>query len=61
MLKRFSILLSVVILLSVAVGASAATKVLLQYNPAPGTTAKYKMYIRGNTVVTAYRRAQRTI
>lgn len=60
MLKRFSILLSVLVLLTVAVDATAAGKVLLQYNPAPGTTAKYKMYIRGNTIVTAYKRAQKT-
>lgn len=60
MLKRFSIFLSVLVLVSVAFTATAAEKVLLQYNPAPGTTAKYKMNIRGNTIVTAYRRAQRT-
>jgi hypothetical protein len=60
MLKRVSVLLSVLVLLSVAVAGTAAEKVLLQYNPAPGTTAKYKMVIRGNTVVTAMQRAQRT-
>ena len=60
MLKRFSIFLSVMFLMSVALGATAAEKVLLQYNPAPGTTAKYKMNIRGNTIVSAYRRAQKT-
>jgi hypothetical protein len=60
MLKRFSIFLSVLVLVSVAFTATAAEKVLLQYTPAPGTTAKYKMNIRGNTIVTAYRRAQRT-
>jgi len=60
MLKRFSIFLSVLVLVSVAFSATAAEQVLLQYNPAPGTTAKYKMNIRGNTIVTAYQRAQRT-
>ncbi len=60
MLKRFSIFLSVLVLLSVAFTATAAEKVLLQYSPAAGTTAKYKMNIRGNTIVTAYKRAQRT-
>ncbi len=60
MLKRLSIILSVLVLVSVAFTATAAEKVLLQYNPAPGTTAKYKMNIRGNTIVTAYKRAQRT-
>ncbi|GAB4283081.1 MAG: hypothetical protein Kow0029_28990 [Candidatus Rifleibacteriota bacterium] len=60
MLKRFSIFLCVLFLASVAFTATAAEKVLLQYNPAPGTTAKYKMIIKGNTIVTAYKRAQRT-
>lgn len=60
MLKRFSIFLSVILLVSVAFTATAQEKVLLRYNPKPGTTAKYRMNIRGNTIVTAYRRAQRT-
>ena len=60
MLKRISIFLSVLVLVSVAFTATAQEKVLLQYNPAAGTTAKYKMNIRGNTIVTAYQRAQRT-
>jgi hypothetical protein len=60
MLKRISILLSVLLLVSVAFTASAQEKVLLEYSPAAGTTAKYKMNIRGNTIVTAYKRAQRT-
>ncbi|NCB38520.1 MAG: hypothetical protein EOM80_07110 [Erysipelotrichia bacterium] len=60
MLKRISVFLTVLLLVSVAFTATAQEKVLLQYNPAPGTTAKYKMNIRGNTIVTAYKRAQRT-
>ncbi len=60
MMKRISVFLSVLLLVSVAFTATAQEKVLLQYNPAPGTTAKYKMNIRGNTIVTAYKRAQRT-
>lgn len=59
MLKRFAVVLSILVLLSVSVSASAQ-KVLLQYNPAPGTTAKYQMVIRGNTTVTAMQRAQKT-
>ena len=60
MLKRFSIFLGVMLLLSVATVATASESVLLRYNPQPGTTARYRMNIRGNTIVTAYRRAQRT-
>lgn len=60
MLKRFAVVFGVLFLLSLSLSAVAEEKVLLQYNPAPGTTAKYKMVIRGNTVVTAMGRAQRT-
>jgi len=60
MMKRISVFLTVLLLVSVAFSAAAQEKVLLEYNPAPGTTAKYKMNIRGNTIVTAYKRAQRT-
>lgn len=60
MLKRISVFMTVLLLVSVAFTASAQNKVLLQYNPAAGTTKKYKMNIRGNTIVTAYQRAQRT-
>ena len=60
MLKRFSVILGVFVLLAVASACTAQQKVLLQYNPVPGTSSKYRMVIRGNTVVTAMQRAQRT-
>lgn len=47
-------------MVSVAFTATASEEVLLRYNPKPGTTSRYRMNIRGNTIVTAYRRAQRT-
>jgi len=59
-MKRIAIVLSVLFLIGMSVSAMAAEKVLLQYNPAPGTTTKYKMNINGNTVVTAMQRAQKT-
>jgi len=60
MYKRIAVLVGVVFLMSIALSASAAGKVLLEYNPKPGTVTKYKMNIRGNTVVTAMKRAQKT-
>lgn len=60
MLKRFAVIASVLVLLSVALAATAQEPVLLQYNPAPGTTVKYQMNIRGTTVVTAMQKAQKT-
>lgn len=58
MSKRFFVVLGILCLLSAAVFAAPAEKVLLQYSPAPGTTVKYKMNIQGTTVVTAMQRAQ---
>ena len=52
-MKRLSVILAVLLLVSVAFTASAEEKILLQYNPDPGTTTKYKMNIKGSTVVTA--------
>lgn len=60
MLKRLSLVLSVLFLLSVSFASFAADKVLLQYNPKPGTAIKYQMTINGNTVVTAMGRPQAT-
>lgn len=60
MVKRLALVLGVLFLVGVAVSASAQDSVLLQYNPKPGTTTKYKMHINGNTVVTAMQRAQKT-
>ena len=52
-MKRLSVFLAVLLLVSVAFTASAEEKILLQYNPDAGTTTKYKMNIKGSTVVTA--------
>lgn len=60
MIRRLSVFLAVLLMVSVAYTATAQEKILLRYNPKPGTTAKYRMNIRGNTIVTAYKRAQRT-
>jgi len=60
MLKRFAVIATVFVLLSVALAVSAEQPVLLQYNPAPGTAVKYQMNIRGTTVVTAMQRVQKT-
>ena len=59
-MKRLSVFLAVLLLVSIAFTASAQTKVLLQYNPDAGTTTKYKMNIKGNTIVTAYGKNQQT-
>ncbi|MBF0543700.1 MAG: hypothetical protein HQM08_04670 [Candidatus Riflebacteria bacterium] len=60
MLKRCTVFLAVLFFMGVVIGASAQEKVLLQYNPKPGTTTKYKMNLQGTTVVTAMQRAQKT-
>jgi len=60
MLKRYAVVVGVLFLVSLSLCSFAAEKVLLQYNPAPGTTVKYKMTIQGTTVVTAMQRAQKT-
>jgi hypothetical protein len=60
MLKRFSVVLGVLFLISVTMSAMAADKVLLQYNPKPGTTTKYKLQIQGATTVTAMSKSQKT-
>ena len=60
MIKRFALVLGVLLFVGVAFSAMAADSVLLQYNPKPGTTTKYKMHINGTTVVTAMQRAQKT-
>jgi hypothetical protein len=59
-MKRLSIFLAVLLLVSVAFTANAQNKVLLQYNPDAGTTTKYRMTIKGSTVVTAYGKNQTT-
>lgn len=59
-MKRLSVLLAVLLLVSVAFTASADEKVLLQYSPDAGTTSKYKMAIKGNTIVTALGKNQTT-
>ncbi len=59
-MKRLSVFLAVLLLVSVAFSAYAQDKVLLQYNPDAGTTTKYKMTIKGSTVVTAYGKNQNT-
>lgn len=59
-MKRLSVLLGVLLIVSVAFTASAQEKVLLQYRPDAGTTTKYKMNIKGNTIVTAYGKNQQT-
>ncbi len=59
-MKRLSVFLSVLMLVSVAFSASAQEKVLLQYKPDAGTTVKYKMNIKGDTIVTAYGKNQQT-
>ncbi len=59
-MKRLSVFLAVLLLVSVAFTANAQTKVLLQYSPDAGTTTKYKMNIKGNTIVTAYEKSQTT-
>lgn len=52
-MKRLSVFLAVLLLVSMAFTASAQEKVLLQYNVDPGTTTKYKMTLKGNTTVVA--------
>ena len=59
-MKRLSVFLAVLLLVSVAFTANAQNKVLLQYSPDAGTTTKYKMNIKGNTIVTAYEKTQQT-
>ena len=59
-MKRLSVFLAVLLLVSVAFTANAQNKVLLQYSPDAGTTTKYKMNIKGNTIVTAYGKNQQT-
>jgi hypothetical protein len=58
--KALSVVLGVLFLLSLGFAAVAEEKVLLQYNPKPGTAAKYKLGIKGITTVTAMDRAQKT-
>ncbi len=59
-MKRLSVFLAVLLLVSIALTANAQGKVLLQYNPDAGTSTKYKMNIKGNTIVTAYGKNQQT-
>ena len=59
MFKRINLFLAVMFMVSVAFAASAADKVILQYAPKAGTTVKYKMSINGNTIVTAYQKANK--
>jgi hypothetical protein len=59
-MKRLSVFLAVLLLVSVALTAHAQGKVLLQYSPDAGTTTKYKMNIKGNTIVTAGEQKQQT-
>lgn len=60
MIRRLSVIVGVLFLLSVSLTAMAADKVLLQYNPKPGTTVKYKLEILGATTVTAMGKSQKT-
>jgi hypothetical protein len=60
MAKRFTVLLAVLLMVSVAFTATAQNKVLLQYAPTAGTTTKYSMTLSGNTTVAAYGKNQRT-
>ena len=59
-MKRLSVLLTVLLLVSVCFTATAQEKVLLKYNPEAGTTTKYKMNIKGNTTVNAAGTNQQT-
>ncbi len=58
--KSVAVIMGVLFLLSISFAAMAQEKVLLQYAPKPGTTAKYKLAINGVTTVTAMDRAQKT-
>ncbi|NLM17407.1 MAG: hypothetical protein GX221_06790 [Candidatus Riflebacteria bacterium] len=60
MMKRISIIATAILFISAAFTATAADSVLLQYNPAAGTTTKYQMNLKGNTTVAAYGRSQTT-
>lgn len=59
-MKRLSVLLGTLLLVSVTFVASAQEKILLKYAPDAGTTTKYKMAIKGNTIVTALGKNQTT-
>lgn len=58
--KSISVIVGVLFLLSLTTMGFAQQKVLLQYAPKAGTTAKYKLAIKGVTTVTAMDRAQKT-
>lgn len=59
-MKRLSVLLGTLLLVSVTFAASAQDKILLRYAPDAGTTTRYKMAIKGNTIVTALGKNQNT-